>query len=88
MSFLPPVKKNHQPVVLLHSAYLKENIKVKILVLGPVSDRHSYDKSMHRNLKLVMSLKIKESSCKNECFPIFGVYHFVVDFSHPEMFIV
>ena len=76
MSFLPPLKKNHQPVVLLHSVYLKENIKINILVLGPVSDRHLYDKSMRRNLKLVMSLKIKENSCKNECFLTFGVLSF------------
>ena len=43
---------------------------------------------MRRNLKLVISPKIKENSCKNEYFLIFGVYHFVLGFSHPEMFIV
>ena len=51
-------------------------------------DSDSYDKSMRRTVKLVMSLKIKENSCKNEYFPTFGAYHFLVDFAHPEMLIV
>ena len=74
-------------MVLPHSVTLEE-LKNKLLRLDPVSASDSYDKSIRRRVKLVMSLKIKESSCKNEYFLIFGVYHFVVDFSHPEMVIL
>ena len=64
----PSPFKNHQLVVLLHLSNLKNNREVKILMLDPVSTSDLYDKSMCHNVKLVMSLKVKENSCKNEYF--------------------